>query len=197
MDDTSIHAVRNNGRTEFVSTLQMLTVNSKFSAGSNMQIHYCFQMTDLQVNNSQEKLILLESVTLNSKVVAMLTETIKWLLLLFQLVSGVVDVNLKLNTLLVTYNHDTIHEWVRNNFLRTRTMHSAALAASETFCNGDKVPLLNANSLLDKLSMRLVINGCAEFCHVLILLKLTGNSSHVGFNNVKVKLEQVMETRGE
>lgn len=92
----------------------------------------------------------------------------------------------------MTYNHDTIHEWVQANFLHNKTKYSTVLGGGEILSDYDKV----ANSLVGKLSKKLIISGSAEFCHVSMLLKLSGNNSHIGFNNVKIKLEQALEPRG-
>lgn len=76
MEDISIRGVREDSRTEFISSLKMLTVNSRFTNMSNISdttdsfphMYYSFHMNDLHIYNSKEELLLLKALTLEAKV---------------------------------------------------------------------------------------------------------------------------------
>jgi hypothetical protein len=50
--------------------------------------------------------------------------------------------------------------------------------------------------LIENIIKKLVINVCAEFSQVSATVKLSGHSSSMGFNHVKLMLEQAQKRRG-
>ncbi|KAB0794090.1 hypothetical protein PPYR_13710 [Photinus pyralis] len=180
MEDISIRGVRKNSRTEFISSLKMFSVNSRImtanSATSTEQsishMHYSFQMSDLHLYNNKEKLLLLKLLKLDAK-----------------LEKNVVNLCLKLNTLLLTYNHEAIYHWIETNFRKHNPKNPLPNREVSNRANAR-----NSN-LFQKLAKRLIINGCAEFCQVSAIVNLYGSRSYVGFNHIKLILEQAAETR--
>lgn len=106
------------------------------------------------------------------------------------------NVYLKLNTLLVTYNHDAIHQWIQTNFLRNKNVkNKQILNCDNSLVTSDKRIVENKN-IIEKLARKLIVNACAEFCQISALFNLSGNTSYIGFNHLKMILEQVSEHRG-
>ncbi|XP_025831839.1 protein KIAA0100 [Agrilus planipennis] len=188
MEDVSIRGVNENSRTEFVSALQAFTISSKFVNNSDLdnyllpQLRLSLQLLDLQVQNSRERLLLLKSWSLDAR-----------------LEDNVLNLYIKLNTLTVTYNHETFNKWIRTNFLQGSK--KALIARSSSI---DSQPPLKetgrkekkpSDGFLEKLMTNVMINGCAEFCNVSSLVKLNGNHSSIGFSHTKIILEQALETR--
>lgn len=75
MEETSVRGVRENSRTEFISTLKLLTINSQFicaddSASSTTipQMYYAFQMSDFHVYNRKEEVLLLKVISFDTRV---------------------------------------------------------------------------------------------------------------------------------
>lgn len=125
-------------------------------------------MCDLKIQTAHTKLLILNNLALDS-----------------QVQGSTVDLYLKLNTLLVTYDHDSIFNWLRTNFMRNRgvTMRGGVKRRNRRW--------------LEKLAEKYVLNGCAEFCHVSTVIKVAQSSSSMGFGLVKVILEQAREKRGK
>ncbi|KAF5270674.1 hypothetical protein FQA39_LY01412 [Lamprigera yunnana] len=183
MEDISIRGVRENSRTEFISSLKMFTINSKVRGSNNEDalphMHYSFQVMDLHIYNNKEKLLLLKSLTLDAK-----------------LESCIMNLYLKLNTLIITYNHDAIYHWIQTNFYRNK--QHTLIRLDSTDCDrkvSDGSFKEDKTNLLQKLLKKVIVNGCAEFCQVSALFNLYNNKSYMGFNHVKLILEQACETR--
>lgn len=75
MEETSVRGVRENSRTEFISTLKLLTINSQFicaddssSSSTIPQMYYAFQMSDFHVYNRKEEVLLLKVVSFDTRV---------------------------------------------------------------------------------------------------------------------------------
>lgn len=153
-----------------------LTYRSSKSEPSDLFPHvsFNFAMCDLQLQNSREKLLSLKSLTIDAK-----------------MKNDVVNVYFQMNTFLLTYNHDVIHRWVYNNFLKNRQIK---LPEKNTTINCNSVS--NKNSLIENIIKKLVVNICAEFSQVSATIKLSGHNSSIGFNHVKLMLEQAQKYRG-
>lgn len=125
-------------------------------------------MCDLKLQNAQDKLLLLNNLALDAKVE-----------------NNIVNLYGKLNSLLLTYDHEMIYNWLQTNLLRTTRKPRAQLAQS-------------TNSTLNRFLTRYIINGCAEFCQISALTRLSKHTtpSSFGFSHMKIILEQAKEKRG-
>ncbi|EFA07873.1 UPF0378 protein KIAA0100-like Protein [Tribolium castaneum] len=171
IDDTSLKGVKENSQIEYNSSLKKLSLTYKSSKldASNL-VSFNFAMSDLQLQNSREKLLSLKSLTIDAK-----------------LKNDIVNIYFQMNTFLLTYNHDVIHRWVYTNFLKNReTTH---------FVKTEQIDSPQ-NSLIEKIVKKLVINVCAEFSQVSATIKLSDHTSSMGFNHVKLMLEQAQKHRG-
>lgn len=74
MEELSLRGVRQNSRTEFMSSLKSLSVTSRFINTNTNQgfprMSYSFQMNDLHIYNSKEELLLLKTLTIDAKVLS-------------------------------------------------------------------------------------------------------------------------------
>lgn len=52
-------------------------------------------------------------------------------------------------------------------------------------------------STFEKILGKLSINFCAELCHVLAIVKLKEHNSSIGFNRIRLMLDQSQDKRGE
>lgn len=96
--------------------------------------------------------------------------------------NNIVNLYGKLNTLLLTYDHEMIYNWLHMNFLKNRTKSPPANKTE--------------NHTLTRFLTRYVFNGCAEFCQVSALTRLSKLPSSFGFTHMKLILEQAGEKRG-
>lgn len=86
---------------------------------------------------------------------------------------------------MVTYNHESIRTWIYNNFL----MKTKEIPKNKYVKNR------HSPSLLERLFKKCILKVQVEMVHVSALLKLNGNNSTIGFNLIKMLLEQFTETR--
>lgn len=128
-----------------------------------------YKMCDLRIQNSKDKLLLLNNLALDARVE-----------------SDTVNLYGKLNTLLLTYDHEMIYNWVSTNFFKNQP--KVLPLKSKTVRRND--------SFFSKVLNRYILNGCAEFCQVSALTKLAKRSSSMGFSHMKLILEQAKEKRG-
>jgi hypothetical protein len=181
IDDTSLKGVKDNSQIEYNSTLKKLSLtyrsNKTEMSGSSPQVSFNFFMADLQLQNSREKLLSLKTLNVDAK-----------------LKSEIVNIYFQMNSLLIMYNHDVIHRWVHSNFLKNK-QNPSLLKLKEDNSPG-AVNGTNGNSLIENIVKKLVINVCAEFSQVSATVKLSGHSSSMGFNHVKLMLEQAQKRRG-
>lgn len=102
--------------------------------------------------------------------------------------NNVVNLYGKLNTLLLTYDHEMIYNWIDSNFLKNRSNRTSVSRSSPSKRSENR-------SLTHRFLTRYIFNGCAEFCQVSALTRLSKNSSSFGFSHMKLILEQAKEKR--
>ena len=171
--------MKENSQIEYNSSLKKLALTYRCSKSENSgvfpHVSFNFSMCDLRLQNSKEKLLSLKSLSVDAK-----------------LKGDIVNIYFQMNTFLITYNHDVIHRWVYNNFLKNRQLHHLKEKTDTT----KTVATSPGNSLIENIVKKLVINICAEFSQVSATIKLSGHNSSVGFNHVKLMLEQAQKHRG-
>lgn len=182
IDDTSLKGVKENGQIEYNSTLKKFSLTYRSSKPDGLscfpQVSFNFFLSDLQLQNSREKLLSLKSLTIDAKVI-----------------NYVVNIYFQMNSFHLTYNHDVIHRWVYTNFLKYK--HKSSRLKITTECKtSDQCDSYNNNSLWENLIKKIVINCCAEFSQVSATIKLSDHNSSIGFNHVKLMLEQAQTYRG-
>lgn len=172
IEDTSLRGVKENGQSDFDAFLQILfltyrNLNNEPRTENFSHLILNYKMCDLRLQNSKDKLLLLNNLALDAKVE-----------------NNVVNLYGKLNTLLLTYDHEMIYNWLQTNFLKTPTKLTQTTQ--------------HTNSTLNRFLTRYVINGCAEFCQFSALARLSQHTtpSSFGFCHMKIILEQAKEKRG-
>lgn len=77
IEDTSLRSMKNNNRTDFISTLQTLIVNIRFNSliticadGSESlpQIYFAFQTNNFSIKSIKEEILVLRTLSLDAKV---------------------------------------------------------------------------------------------------------------------------------
>lgn len=170
IEDTTLRGVRDNGQSDFDASLQILfltyrTLNAQPRTENFSHLMLNYKMCDLRLQNSRDKLLFLNNLAFDAKVE-----------------NDIVNLYGKLNTLLLTYDHDMIYNWLKMNF-RPQKPAPVGGGAKE-------------NPVLARFLTRYVLNGCAEFCQVSALTRLSQRASSFGFAHMKLILEQAKERRG-
>lgn len=98
------------------------------------------------------------------------------------------NICLQQNYLLLTYDHNVIYKWVETNFPNHNRIAPLQI---------DRNKYNNKGSWLNKVLGSLCINFCAELYQVLAIVKLKEQNSSIGFNRVRLMLDQSQETRGK
>lgn len=98
------------------------------------------------------------------------------------------NICLQQNYLLLTYDHNIIYKWVRTNFPSNHRVTPLQIGRNKHN---------NKDSWLDKVLGGLCINFCAELCQMLAIVKLKDQNSSIGFNRVRLMLDQSQEQRGK
>lgn len=168
-----MRGAKTDGSSDFDASLQILfltyrTLNNNENF-SNLLLNY--KMCDLRLQNTQDKLLLLNNLAMDAKVE-----------------DNIVNLYGKLNTLLLTYDHEILYTWLRNNFLTGARKRTSVTPATFNPHHA---------SLLNRFLTRYVINGCAEFCQLSALTRLSKHTppSTFGFAHMKIILEQAKERR--
>lgn len=103
---------------------------------------------------------------------------------------GIINFKTFLDTLMLTYNHDTIHKWLYTNFMHRREK----LLKNENF---EKAISANKKeTFIENIMKDCIINGFAEFCQISALLILKGNNASIGCLHSTILMEQSTDTRG-
>ncbi|CAG9863492.1 unnamed protein product [Phyllotreta striolata] len=183
IDDTSLSGVKDNGQIEYNSSLKSLALNyrsifsdDKNTSNNSYSMLFNFFITDLLLLNSREKLLELRHLGVDAK-----------------LKQGNLNIFLQQNSLLITYDHNTIHKWVCTNFPQHRT--NILPLKLEPTRNAD-ARVIRKNTALEKILEKLCVNFCAEFSQILVIIRLKDQNSSMGFNKVRFMLDQAQETRG-
>lgn len=111
----------------------------------------------------------------------------------FQFKNNIINIYLQQNNLLITYNHHFIYTWIfsRKHIFKSKT--PATPQPTIVYLDSEK-----RYSMLEERLKNISINFCAEISNVVVVVKLTrGNSSSIGFNKLRLMLDQVQESRGE
>ncbi|KAJ8969074.1 hypothetical protein NQ317_001149 [Molorchus minor] len=188
IDDTSLTGVKENSQIEYNASLKALALNyrsgqseGKSILSGNSSVLFNFYISDLLLQNSREKLLELKHINVDAK-----------------LKNYIVNIYLQQNSLLLTYDHNIIHNWVSTNFPKNK-QKSSALKLDSAINDGTPINLRivkKRDSLFEKVLEKLCINFCAELCQVLAIVKLKDQNSSVGFNRIRLMLDQSQDKRG-
>ncbi|CAH2014141.1 unnamed protein product [Acanthoscelides obtectus] len=187
IDDTSLRGIKDSSKIEYSSSLKSFALNyrsvlldEKNSATGGSSVLLNFFMCDLLLQNSREKLIEMKHFNIDAK-----------------LKNNIVNIYLQQNSLLLMYDHNIIHKWVCTNF--PKLLPSMKLEASRKISRqSDFSSSLSHqhSSAVERLVQKLSINFCAELCQVLAVVKLNEQNSSVGFNRIRLMLDQSQDKRG-
>ncbi|CAH1098513.1 unnamed protein product [Psylliodes chrysocephalus] len=185
IDDTCLTGVKDNGQIEYNSSLKNLALNYRSMFPENgindsSSVLFNFYMADLLLLNSREKLLEMKHLNVDAK-----------------LREYILNVYLQQNSLLLTYDHNTIHKWVCTNFPQSKPRNqSMNLRHSEKVEKDDTRLIIKQSTVFEKIIEKLCINFCAEFTQMLAMVRLKDQNSSIGFNKVRFMLDQSQETRG-
>ncbi|KAJ8953880.1 hypothetical protein NQ318_019120 [Aromia moschata] len=189
IDDTSLTGVKENSQIEYSSSLKAFALNyrsiqaeDKGGLNGGSSVLFNFYVSDLLLQNSREKLLELKHINVDAK-----------------LKNYVVNIYLQQNSLLLMYDHTTIHKWVNKNFPKNKHQPSR-LRLDKTVKDRsslkDYLAIKENSSPLEKIIEKLCINFCAELCQVLAIIKLKDQNSSIGFNRIRLMLDQSQDKRG-
>lgn len=159
------------GQSNFDASLEILfltyrTLSNEIRTENFSHLILNYKMCDLKFQNAKDKLLILNNLALDAKVE-----------------SNVVNLYGKLNTLLLTYDHEMIYNWLQTNLLKNKAKSAQ--------------PIYHTNSTLNRFLTRYIINGCGEFCQVSALARLSKDTepSSFGFCHMKIILEQAKKEK--
>ncbi|XP_049867367.1 protein KIAA0100 [Pectinophora gossypiella] len=186
IDSTAVTCTDNTTKTNFMMSLQSLQINSRFSAASVHigengnevlglpQVYVAFQMDQYQLTAGDEKLLFLNKLKLDAK-----------------LEKGVLNLYLIISTLGIIYSHSDVFKWYSS--LMNRIKRTKALQAKETVAKPPSTP-----PWMSRVFSACVVQGCAELRGVTLHAQLgAGRALAAGCGGVKVKLDQLLDTREE
>ncbi|XP_075969988.1 bridge-like lipid transfer protein family member hobbit isoform X2 [Anticarsia gemmatalis] len=185
IDTTKVCCTDKTVNTNFEMSLQSLQVNSRFSASSMLdenglevaglpQVYVAFQMEQYQVSAGEEKLLLLNKLKLDAK-----------------LEKGVLNLYLIISTLNINYNHSEAFKWYTS--VKEKLRKARPLQIMEVDTPSPSPPLW-----LTRIFSSCIVQGCAELRSVIVHARLMDdNALGFGCSGVKVKLDQLLETREE
>ncbi|XP_068629630.1 protein hobbit [Battus philenor] len=171
----------NSGGKATTTTLQSLQVNSRFSAAQVEggesgvpQVYVAFQADQLQVISEQHTLLFLNKLKLDAK-----------------LEKGVLNLYLIISTLNISYTHEDMFQWYLSTVDRSK--RTIPMQIQEDTSGAGEAAWLQA-------ALRsCVVQGCAELRAVTLQARrrARGPCLSAGCGGLKVKLDQLLETREE
>lgn len=186
IDSTRISCKDKTVNTNFEMSLQSLQVNSRFSAASVHydeagvevsglpQVYVAFQMEQYQFVADGLPLAVLNKLKLDAK-----------------LEKGVLNLYLIISTLNVSYCHTDAFKWYKS--IKDKIRKAQPLQIMEVESPSPSPPVW-----LSRIFSSCIVQGCAELRAVSVHARLTNhNALGFGCSGVKVKLDQLLETREE
>lgn len=97
------------------------------------------------------------------------------------------------------YDHNTIHKWVCTNFPQSKQKIASLKVknVSKDVTSRGYLAGEENGSTFERILEKLSINFCAELCHVLAIVKLKEHNSSIGFNRIRLMLDQSQDKRGK
>ncbi|XP_056639867.1 protein hobbit [Diorhabda sublineata] len=190
IDDTSLTGVKYNGQIEYNSSLKSLALNyrsvfaeEKNTLNDNSSMLFNFYLVDLLLNNSKEKILELKQFNIDAK-----------------LKRYILNIYLQQNSLLLTYDHNIIHKWVCTNFPESESKFPPLKLnksnGNKEIDNKEMRIAIKKRTFLEKIIEKLSINFCAELSQVLAVIRIKDQNSSIGFNKIRLLLDQSQEKRG-
>ncbi|KAJ8725941.1 hypothetical protein PYW08_004124 [Mythimna loreyi] len=186
IDSTKISCKDKTVNTNFEMSLQSLQVNSRFSAASVLydetgselsglpQVYVAFQMEQFQLLADSQQLVMLNKLKLDAK-----------------LEKGVLNLYLIISTLNIIYTHTEAFKWYTS--VKEKIRKAKPLQIMEVDPPSPYPPLW-----LSRVFSSCIVQGCAELRAVTVHARLMNeNALGFGCSGVKVKLDQLLETREE
>nr|XP_023019530.1 protein KIAA0100 [Leptinotarsa decemlineata] len=183
IDETSLTGVKDDSQIEYSSSLKSLALNCRSVpiddkvVSDDSSVLFNFYMSDLFLQNSKEKLLELKHLNIDAK-----------------LIQNSLNIYLQQNCLLVTYDHNLIYKWVSTNFPRSH-QEISPMILEDTEKRRDRLRIYRS-SAFEKIIEKLNISFCAELFQVLAVIRLKNQDSSIGFNRVRLMLDQSPEKRG-
>ncbi|XP_063892282.1 protein hobbit [Helicoverpa armigera] len=184
IDSTKISCKDKAINSDFEMSLQSLQVNSRFSAASLIyddqglevaglpQVYVAFQMEQFQLIADNQQLAVLNKLKLDAK-----------------LEKGVLNLYLIISTLNISYTHTEAFKWYTS--VKEKIRKAKPLQIMEVESPSSSPPLW-----LSRIFSSCIVQGCAELRSVTVHARLmTDNALGFGCSGVKVKLDQLLETR--
>ncbi|XP_074027559.1 bridge-like lipid transfer protein family member hobbit isoform X2 [Leptinotarsa decemlineata] len=183
IDETSLTGVKDNSQIEYSSSLKSLALNCRSvpiddkMVSEDSSVLFNFYMSDLFLQNSKEKLLELKHLNIDAKSI-----------------QNSLNIYLQQNCLLLTYDHNLIYKWVSTNFPRSH-QEISPMILEDTEKRRDRLRIYRS-SAFEKIIEKLNISFCAELFQVLAVIRLKNQDSSIGFNRVRLMLDQSPEKRG-
>ncbi|KAJ2953029.1 hypothetical protein O0L34_g7417 [Tuta absoluta] len=184
IDATSIKCT-DSIKTNCVMSLQSLQINSRFSAAPVLtdargahavglpQVYVAFQVDQYQLATAEDKLLFVNKLKLDAK-----------------LEKGVLNLYLIISTLSIIYHHNEVFKWyssMMNKFKKSKAMQVQ-----------QEVKPTTTPPWIARVFSACVVQGCAELRTVTVHAHLGGgHAMAAGCGGVKVKLDQLLDTREE
>ncbi|XP_060521817.1 protein hobbit [Cylas formicarius] len=176
IDNTSFKGYNKLDKIEYVSDLKSLALNYRpVQQTERNSVLFNFYLTDLVLETNSDRAVELKSLNVDAR-----------------LKNNVINIYLQQHNLMITYNHSVMCRWITSNFLR----RSSATRATSNL-NPSAMVAKKRKSMLENVIKDIMINFCAEISNVMAIVKLKGdNTSSIGFNKVRLMLDQVADIRG-
>ncbi|XP_022903438.2 protein hobbit isoform X1 [Onthophagus taurus] len=168
--DTHLQGMRENGRLDFRSCLEKLSLGWQFKPSVHDSCYFKTDLvlTDWKVENIKEQLLVLKQISLS-----------------MELCENLLTLRISLDTLSILYNHSVIFNWYKTNFMRNlqhlKPKNDLIVTKKESF--------------LTKLLKQIIINCCIQLEHINVLVKLDNNNSTFGLSHMKAVLTQSVDRR--
>ncbi|KAG5900629.1 hypothetical protein JTB14_005906 [Gonioctena quinquepunctata] len=189
IDETSLTGVKDNSQIEYNSSLKSLALvyrsvpSDDKNAPDDPSVLFNFYISDLFLQNSREKLLELKHINMDAK-----------------MKNYILNIYLQQNCLLLIYDHSLIHKWVSTNFpkrqQRTPPMTLTNTQKHRGRAGDSEIVEKRRSSTLEKIIEKLSISFCVELFHVLAVIRLKDQNSSIGFNRVRLMLDQSQDRRG-
>ncbi|CAG9773769.1 unnamed protein product [Ceutorhynchus assimilis] len=178
IDDTSFKGFSENGDHEYTSFLKSLALNYRSVSQTERKdgVLFNFYLNNFSLENNTDKTVELKNFSIDAK---------------FK--NNIVNIYLQQNNLLITYNHLVIFKWIHANFLKQANNTSKKITPKTPVYFDTK----KRYSMLEEIMKNISINFCAEISNVVAVIKLKAdNSSSIGFNKLRLMLDQAQESKG-
>ncbi|XP_048519501.1 protein KIAA0100 isoform X2 [Dendroctonus ponderosae] len=175
IDDTSFKGYNTSEDIEGTAALKSLSMNYRsVSPATTNGMLFNFYLNDFALYNNHEKVAELKNVSIDAK---------------FK--NDVLNIYLQQNSLLITYNHSVIFNWIKRNLWMPQSKRQGNKQTQP-----GKTDYLIQYYMLEELLKNISINFCAELSNVVFVVILkAGLSSSIGVNRLRLMLDQVQERK--